>query len=190
MITIISVIFAVEFFIVDDYFWGGCCTFLFLCTVAFWIWVGHLCYTNRKEKEVNVSITHEIKLEPESAPEPKPSTPETRRIFSDNLKYYLKLRGKDPDALRNSLHVPEDEWMQWLNAEAEPDESQKDYIARYLDIKKRKLDEEMCRDDEEIRSRVFKKAVTMFELVDSMPAEKAEAAEKLVEQYYNAYNGY
>lgn len=183
MFTIALIISAIEFFISGDLLWG------FGCLIAIGVLWGIIFLIDaliekHKEKK-NVPVVHVY-----SSPLIQESTEETRKTFSNNLNYYLRLRGKSPDALSRALQVSDNEITKWLNAEKEPENWQKSEIARYLDINIAKLDQNIDHSDIEIKERTFEKAANIYELMDQFSPEKAEATEQFVELFYNAYNGF
>lgn len=157
--------------------WGiACLLFLFFLIVAI------LPGTNSNTEVNNASSSPSFSSDVPSEKE--------KKIFAENLRYYLLLREKTPEALVHVLHISNEEVTQWLNAEKMPDNCQKMHIAKWLDIKEQKLDEDKDHSDELIRNRTFQEHAILYERMSQFSAEKAEAAEKFVELIYNTYNGY
>lgn len=182
-IQITTMAMAVGSFREDSIGWGIFFIIAFLISLLpFVLLIIALIGENDENNQVSIHII--------SSPQPEPSTEETRKIFSNNLSYYLRLREKSPQALSRALQTSDNEVSKWLNAEKEPENWQKSEIARYLDINIAKLDQNIDHSDIEIRKRTFEKAANIYELIDQFSPEKAEAAERFVELFYNTYNGF
>lgn len=118
------------------------------------------------------------------------STAESKEIFSNNLKYYLNLRHKKTEELAHVIGAGQEEIDKWLAAKAEPDTTHKNQIAKWLNIDPNKLDKNADHSDEAIKDRTFKKATTLFYMINQMDRNEVDTTERFIKLLYDKYNGY
>lgn len=114
----------------------------------------------------------------------------SKEIYTKNLIYYMDLREKTPQDMQNDLGFSENKISKWLNAEKSPNLFQSEKIAKWLDIKSINFFKNIDRSDDAVKSRAFKKAAIIFEMLDNYSPEQIEIAKNEVDSFFNYSNSY
>lgn len=101
-----------------------------------------------------------------------------RKVFADNLKYYLESRGKTRADVCYDLDIPYTSFVNWETARSYPRIDTVEKIARYFGVPKSSLTER--RTDE--RKGFSVKQRLVIEMIEQLPPDKLEAVLPLIEQ--------
>lgn len=113
---------------------------------------------------------------------------EYKRIFSENLKYYMELKGKNQIDIMNDLNISSSTVSNWCTGQKLPRMDKIQMLADYLGIKKSDLIEKRLSDEESyyINSEAQEMAQFLFEnpeykvLFDASRKVKPEDLKKAV----------
>ena len=113
------------------------------------------------------------------------SEKEQNRIFANNLKHWLLIRGVSQNDLADAVGVTKGAVSQWTSGATMPRVSKIQVIADYLHIGKSDLLEDKEQNDkrlpsDELRDRVFERYPALFYAVDKLNEEQGKQAENYI----------